>query len=86
MKLLRFLVGILTMSSVMAISTYWATGSIWKATGGMIIALIVLQVGYFVYLLWAAYRLGAEAAEADPPEGIACESIAWLDHRAGVRL
>ncbi|TIP24075.1 MAG: hypothetical protein E5X67_30555 [Mesorhizobium sp.] len=81
MGVLRFLVGTLTMSSVVAMSIYWATGSIWKATGGMVIALIVLQVGYFVYFLWAAYGPGAEAAGADPPE-----SIAWLDHGAGVRL
>ncbi len=58
MNVLRFLVGMLTMSFIVAISTYWATGSIWKATGGTVIALIVLQLGYFLYLLWAANRLG----------------------------
>ena len=76
MNVLRFLVGMLTMSFIVAISTYWATGSIWKATGGTVIALIVLQLGYFLYLLWAANRLDAEAAEDDHSEsGSAMELV-----------
>jgi exopolysaccharide production repressor protein len=68
MNVLQFLVGMLTMSSVVAISTYWATGSIWKAIGGTIIALMVWQLGGLVYILWAAYGPGAEVAEADSSE------------------
>ncbi|RWK59082.1 exopolysaccharide production repressor protein [Mesorhizobium sp.] len=76
MNVLQFLVGMLTMSFIVAISTYWATGSIWKATGGTVIALIVLQIGYFAYLLWAANRPGAEAAEDDHSEsGSAMELV-----------
>ncbi|WP_192360998.1 exopolysaccharide production repressor protein [Mesorhizobium mediterraneum] len=70
MNVLQFLVGMLTMSFIVAISTYWATGSIWKATGGTVIALIVLQIGYFAYLLWAANRPGAEAAEDATPRAL----------------
>lgn len=76
MNVLQFLVGMLTMSFIVAISTYWATGSIWKATGGTVIALIVLQLGYFAYLLWAASRPEAEAAEDDHSEsGSAVELV-----------
>ena len=81
MNVLQFLVGMLSASSIVATSTYWATGSIWKALGWTIVSLIVLQVAYFVYILWAVYGPGAEAAEPDPPD-----SIAWLDHGAGIWL
>lgn len=78
MNVLQVLVGILTTSSLASISTYWATGSI----GWAIISPIVLQVGYFVYMLWAVYGPGAEAAEADPGP----ESVGSLDRKDGIWL
>ncbi|GLS39243.1 hypothetical protein GCM10010869_48400 [Mesorhizobium tianshanense] len=81
MNVVQFLVGMLTMSSVVAISTYWATGSIWKALGWTIISLIVLQVAYLLYILWAVYRPGADAAEDDPPE-----TVIWLGHGVDICL
>lgn len=51
MYVLQVLVGILTTSCLVTITTYWATGSI----GWAIISPIVLQVGYFVYMLWTVY-------------------------------
>lgn len=76
MNVLQVLVGILTTSCLVSISTYWATGSI----GWAIISPIVLQIGYFVYMLWTVY--GAEAAEADPGP----ESVGPLDRKDGIWL
>ncbi|TKD05094.1 MAG: hypothetical protein E5W98_35175, partial [Mesorhizobium sp.] len=42
----QFLVGMTTASLVVALSTFLATGSIWKALGWTVLTLIVLQVGY----------------------------------------
>jgi exopolysaccharide production repressor protein len=81
MNVVQFLVGMLIMSSVVATSTYWATGSIWKALGWTFIAVVVLEVGQFVYILWVTYGPGAEAADTDPPD-----TAIWLDHGSGICL
>ncbi|AZO00632.1 hypothetical protein EJ066_27910 [Mesorhizobium sp. M9A.F.Ca.ET.002.03.1.2] len=81
MNVVKFLVGMLIMSFVLAISTYWATGSVWKALGWTIIGVIILEVGHFAYILWAAYGPGEEAAEDDPPE-----TSIRLDHGTGICL
>lgn len=77
----QFLVGMTTVSSVVALSTFLATGSIWKALAWTILALIVLQAGYFVLVVRLIYGDGAEDAEANPwPVG-----AGRPEHRGGVR-
>jgi phosphotransferase system glucose/maltose/N-acetylglucosamine-specific IIC component len=62
----QFLVGMLTTSSIVAVWVYMATGSIWKAMVWIIIAAIVLQVGYFVLVARLVYqRRIHEETEAD---------------------
>ncbi|TIQ65111.1 MAG: hypothetical protein E5X64_41435, partial [Mesorhizobium sp.] len=39
-----------------ALSTFLATGSIWKALGWTVLALTVLQVGYFLSVVRLIYR------------------------------
>jgi exopolysaccharide production repressor protein len=77
----QFLVGMTTVSSVVAISTFLTTGSIWKALAGTILTLIVLQAAYFVLVVGLIYGAGAEDAEANPRSAGAGRP----EHRDGVR-
>ncbi|ESZ03518.1 hypothetical protein X737_37530 [Mesorhizobium sp. L48C026A00] len=55
----QFLVGMTAAAFVVALSTFLATGSIWKALGWTVLTLIVLQLGYFlsvVRLIYSAER------------------------------
>ncbi|TIQ41908.1 MAG: hypothetical protein E5X61_17140 [Mesorhizobium sp.] len=54
----QFLVGMVTASLVVALSTFLATGSIWKALGWSVLTLIVSQVGYFLLVVQLIYRAG----------------------------
>jgi len=54
----QFLVGMATASFVVALSTFLATGSIWKALGWTVLTLIVSQVGYFVFVIRLIYGTG----------------------------
>ncbi|RWK58618.1 MAG: hypothetical protein EOR78_33005 [Mesorhizobium sp.] len=54
----QFLVGMATASLVVALSTFLATGSIWKALGWTVLTLIVSQVGYFVFVIRQIYGTG----------------------------
>ncbi|WP_376703802.1 exopolysaccharide production repressor protein [Mesorhizobium sp. ISC25] len=62
----QFLVGLTTTSSIVAISTYFATGSIWKTLAWTILTLIVMQVGYFLFVVRLIYGSGAKDAAAKP--------------------
>ncbi|TIO10872.1 MAG: hypothetical protein E5X89_09410 [Mesorhizobium sp.] len=77
----QFLVGMATASSIVALSTFLTTGSIWKALAWTIVTLIVLQVGYFVFVVRLIYGAGAEDAEASPRS----VSVGRPGHRGGVR-
>ncbi|RWK35119.1 exopolysaccharide production repressor protein [Mesorhizobium sp.] len=52
----QFLVGMTATSLVVALSTFLATGSIWKALGWTVLTSIVLQVGYFLSVVRLIYR------------------------------
>ncbi|PAQ10222.1 hypothetical protein CIT26_09135 [Mesorhizobium temperatum] len=54
----QFLVGMTTASFVVALSTFLATGSIWKALGWTVVTLIISQVGYFVFVIRLIYGTG----------------------------
>lgn len=61
MYLPQFLVGMSVTSTIVAVWTYAETGSVWTALGWAIIDLVVLQVGYFVFVI----RLVSKGASAD---------------------
>lgn len=64
----QFLVGMTTASFVVALSTFLATGSIWKALGWTVLTLVVSQVGYFVFVIRLTYGTGAKDTQvvSDP--------------------
>jgi exopolysaccharide production repressor protein len=61
----QFLVGICTTSALMALWTYLATGSFWKALAWTILTLIVLQAGYLVLVVRLVFKRSPEGAEAN---------------------
>ncbi|AZO01579.1 hypothetical protein EJ066_27810 [Mesorhizobium sp. M9A.F.Ca.ET.002.03.1.2] len=77
----QFLVGMTTASSIVALSTFLTTGSIWTALAWTLLSLIVLQIGYFVLVIRLIYGAGAEDAEASPRSVNAVRPR----HRGGVR-
>jgi exopolysaccharide production repressor protein len=74
----QFLVGMMTASFVVALSTFLATGSIWKALGWTVLTLVALQVGYFVFIIRLMYRTEAKDTEVIRDPRV-------LDHRDGIR-
>lgn len=68
----QFLVGMSATTIIVAVWTYMATGSFWKALGWTIAVLVVLQVGYFALVMRLIYRRARKAAsqgevDAVPP-------------------
>ncbi|WP_287329449.1 exopolysaccharide production repressor protein [Mesorhizobium sp.] len=63
---------------VVALSTFLATGSIWKALGWTVLTLIVLQVGYFLSVVRLIYRAGRKNTGDREPR--------VLDRRDGMRF
>ncbi|WP_254634206.1 hypothetical protein [Mesorhizobium sp. GbtcB19] len=61
----QFLVGMFATSFITAICAELETGSIWKAVGWAIVAMIILQVGYVGLAVRLIYRRGSEGTEAD---------------------
>lgn len=66
MYLPQFLVGMFLTSGVVALWTYTATGSIWSALGWAIVDLVLLQVGYFAFVIRLVYKRGRADAAANP--------------------
>jgi heme/copper-type cytochrome/quinol oxidase subunit 4 len=66
MLLPRFLVGMFTTSTVVAIWTYIATGSVWKALAWTVLTLTILQVGYFLLAFWLFYQRSTKSTDAMP--------------------
>ncbi|QND68401.1 hypothetical protein HB777_33560 [Mesorhizobium loti] len=66
MHLPRFLVGMFTTSAVVAIWTYIAAGSVWKALVWTALTLIILQVGYFLLAFGLFYQRSTESTDAKP--------------------
>ncbi|WFP66081.1 MULTISPECIES: hypothetical protein [unclassified Mesorhizobium] len=61
----QFLIGMFATSLIVAIWAELETGSIWKALGWAILALIILQIGYFGLVVRLIYKRGTEGTEAD---------------------
>lgn len=69
MYLPQFLVGMFFTSGIVALWAYTATGSIWSAFGWAIVDLVLLQVGYFAFVIRLVYKrakAGAAANAASP--------------------
>lgn len=62
MYLGQFLIGMSATTVIVAVWTYMATGSFWKALGWTIAVLIVLQAGYFVLVMRLIYSRARKAA------------------------
>lgn len=60
----QFLVGMFTTSFIVAIWTYIATGSSWKALAWTILTLIILQVGYFLLAFGLFYKRSTKVTDA----------------------
>ena len=68
----QFLVGMSATTIIVAVWTYMATGSLWKALAWTVAVLVILQVGYFVLVMRLIYRRARKAArqgevDAVPP-------------------
>jgi exopolysaccharide production repressor protein len=62
----QFLVGMFATSFGVAIWADIVTGSIWRALGWALLALIVLQVGYVGLVLRLIYKRASRRDEASP--------------------
>ncbi|RRI03428.1 hypothetical protein EH240_09620 [Mesorhizobium tamadayense] len=61
----QFLVGMFATSFITAIWAELETGSVWKALGWAVLAMIILQVGYVGLVVRLIYRGGSQATEVD---------------------
>ncbi|MBZ9700817.1 hypothetical protein LB530_07955 [Mesorhizobium sp. CO1-1-3] len=56
MYLPQFLVGMFLTSGIVGLWAYAATGSVWSAAGWTIINLLILQIGYFAFVIRRVYK------------------------------
>jgi len=66
MDLRKFLVGMFAASFMVAIWADMETGSVWTALGWAMLAMVILQVGYFGLVVGLVYRRPSKGAEASP--------------------
>ena len=66
MDLRKFLVGMFAASFMVAIWADMETGSVWTALGWAMLAIVILQVGYFGLVVGLVYRRPSKGAEASP--------------------
>ncbi|ESX54677.1 hypothetical protein X760_27845 [Mesorhizobium sp. LSHC422A00] len=81
----QFLVGMFTTSAVVAIWTYLATGSFWRALAWTFLTLIILQVGYLLLEFVLFYRSTTERIEEKPEADRAGVSPTRSDIECSVR-
>ena len=68
MYLPHFLIGMFLTSGIVGLWAYAATGSVWKAVGWTIVDVVILQVGYFAFVIRLVYkRTTADAAANSAP-------------------
>ncbi|TPM89887.1 hypothetical protein FJ979_30220 [Mesorhizobium sp. B1-1-6] len=56
MYLPQFLVGMFLTSGIVGLWAYVATGSVWSAAGWTIVNLLILQIGYFAFVIRRVYK------------------------------
>jgi hypothetical protein len=65
----QFLVGMFATSFVVAIWADMATGSVWKALGWAVLAMVILQLGYIGLVVRRIYRRESEVVEGNGASG-----------------
>lgn len=65
----QFLVGMFATSFVVAIWADVATGSVWKALGWAVLAMVILQLGYVGLVVRLIYRRESEGIEGNAASG-----------------
>ncbi|MGX5848919.1 hypothetical protein ACWGTO_17755 [Mesorhizobium sp. PL10] len=65
----QFLVGMFATSFIVAIWAEMATGSIWKALGWTVLAMVILQLGYLGLVVRLIYRRESEGIEGNGASG-----------------
>ena len=65
----QFLVGMFATSFVVAIWADMATGSVWKALGWAVLAMVILQLGYIGLVVRLIYRRESEVVEGNAASG-----------------
>ena len=65
----QFLVGMFATSFVVAIWADMATGSVWKALGWAVLAMVILQLGYIGLVVRLIYRRESEVVERNGASG-----------------
>ena len=65
----QFLVGMFATSFVVAIWADMATGSVWKALGWAVLAMVILQLGYIGLVVRLIYRRESEVVEGSGASG-----------------
>ncbi|MER9406475.1 hypothetical protein NKI36_20800 [Mesorhizobium caraganae] len=61
----QFLVGMFATSFVVAIWADMVTGSVWKALGWAVLAMVILQLGYIGLVVRRIYRRESEVVEGN---------------------
>ncbi|RVD57155.1 hypothetical protein EN828_06565 [Mesorhizobium sp. M2D.F.Ca.ET.185.01.1.1] len=70
MDLQKFLVGMFAASLMVAVWADIETGSVWAALGWAMLAMVILQVGYFGLVVALVYRRASKGAEASPAPAV----------------
>ena len=65
----QFLVGMFATSFIVAIWAEIETGSVWKALGWAVLAMVVLQLGYVGLVVRLIYRRESESIEGNAASG-----------------
>ncbi|WP_285292588.1 exopolysaccharide production repressor protein [Aureimonas altamirensis] len=63
MSFVLFLRGMLLALTAFAIAIYWLTGSVWTTLVQTLVCAVIIQVGYFVGVLFLVWRSGNVAED-----------------------
>ncbi len=68
MKAPTFIAGTLATAIVFLASAYWLSGSFWYSVAATLVVLVVVQVGYFCYVLIMSAQEHRRRSSAEQPE------------------
>ena len=63
MRFPRFLIGLLAALLVFGVTTYLITGNVWRTLGQMLVCAFLIQLGYFVVILWLVSRRKSQVSD-----------------------
>ncbi len=64
MSFVLFLRGMLLALAAFAIAIYWLTGSVWTTAVQTLVCALIIQVGYFMGVLFLVWRSGTSGRES----------------------